>query len=81
MKKSIWEQRYQLLSSELRAMRKEAGLSQIELAQRLDKPQSFVSKYENNDRYLNFIEVLDVCEACNASPVELIEKLKLLSSK
>ncbi|WP_319380053.1 helix-turn-helix transcriptional regulator [Thiomicrorhabdus sp.] len=75
MKKSVWQEQYQTLNSELRAMRKAAGLSQVQLAQKLDKPQSYVSKYENGDRYLNFIEVLDVCRACNSSVALIIEKL------
>jgi len=78
MKKSVWQEKYQILNAELRLMRKEAGLSQVELAKKLDKPQSYVSKYENGDRYLNFIEVLDVCRACGSSPARLIEKLETL---
>ena len=31
------------------AARKDAGLTQVELAEQLDRPQSFVSKYERGD--------------------------------
>lgn len=34
--------------------RKAAGLTQVEVALRLDKPQSFVSKYEHSERRLDF---------------------------
>lgn len=75
MKKSVWQEKYQTLKTELRLMRKKAGLTQIELSKKLGKPQSYVSKYENGDRYLNFIEVLDVCDACESSPIELVNKI------
>lgn len=75
MKKSVWQEKYKTLFVELREMRSNAGLTQIQLAEKLDKPQSYVSKYESGDRYLDFIEVLAVCEACNADPIQLIQKL------
>lgn len=67
--------KYQTLSTELKEARIAAGLTQLQLAQNLDKSQSYVSKYENGDRYLDFIEVLAVCDACNTNPSNLIEKL------
>lgn len=75
MKKSVWQKKYQTLSIELKEIRIAADLTQLQLAKNLDKPQSYVSKYENGDRYLDFIEVLSVCDACNTSPSNLIEKL------
>lgn len=58
-------------------MRLEAGLTQFELAEKLDKPQSFVAKYEGGDRNLDFVEVLNVCKACNINPVSFVEKLSI----
>lgn len=75
MKKSVWQEKYKTLATELGEIRKSLGLTQSQLAKKLDKPQSYVSKYESGDRYLDFIEVLAVCEACNADPVQLIQKL------
>jgi transcriptional regulator with XRE-family HTH domain len=77
MKKSVWHKKYKTLSLELLNLRKDAGLTQIQLAEKLDKPQSYISKYESGDRYLDFIEVLAVCEACNADPIQLIQKLNV----
>jgi transcriptional regulator with XRE-family HTH domain len=81
MKKSVWQEKYKTLFAELREMRNLAGLTQLQLAQKLDKPQSYVSKYENGDRYLDFIEVLAVCDVCNANPSSLFEKLGFSFSK
>lgn len=78
MKKSVWQEKYKKLSAELRAIRTSAGYTQVQLAEKLEKPQSYVSKYESGERNLDFIEVLAVCQACNYSPAELILKLDFL---
>ena len=55
--------RYLALQSALVKARNAARLTQIEVAARLNRPQSFVSKYENGERRLDLIEFLDVCSA------------------
>ena len=49
-----------------------AGLTQRQLSSQLGRPQSFVSKYENGERRLDFIEVLDICALIHADPNELV---------
>ncbi len=44
-------------------MRKEAGLTQTELGERLSEPQSLISDYERGERRLDLIELRQVCEA------------------
>jgi transcriptional regulator with XRE-family HTH domain len=56
-------------------VRKEAGLSQKDLAARLSKPQSFVSKYESGERRLDIIELRLICSATNISFVEFVMRL------
>ena len=52
----------------LRAIRRERGVTQVELAERLGLPQSVISKYENGERQLGFVEVLDVVQAVGMRP-------------
>lgn len=54
-------QSQKILQSLLRQVRKEAGLSQQELAYLLHKPQSFVSKYESGERRLDILELRQIC--------------------
>jgi len=65
--------------SELRELlveaRKNSNLTQVEVAERLDKPQSYVAKYEGAERRLDVIEFLEVAEALNISPVKLLKSL------
>lgn len=57
-------------------MRIDAGLTQVELAEKLEKPQSYVSKAELGERRLDFVETLFYCEACGVEIGQLVEGLK-----
>jgi len=59
----------------LRRARKEAGLKQQEVAALLDKPQSFVAKYENGERQLNVLELIKLLSALNQRPDAFIMEL------
>ena len=52
--------------------RKEAGLTQVELAQRLNCPQSFVSKYERGERRLDFTEFMQISELLGIDLISFI---------
>lgn len=56
--------------------RQEAGLTQVTLAKRLGKPQSFVSKFETGERRLDVVEFIDVARALGVDPVSLIAALE-----
>lgn len=58
------------------AARKRAGLSQEELARRLGKPQSYVSKYENGERRLDVVEVAEIAEAMGIDALDLLNVFK-----
>ncbi|MGD1172173.1 helix-turn-helix domain-containing protein [Mycobacterium seoulense] len=75
MEKSIWSDEYQQLCTVLRQLRKEAGLTQVDVAERLDVPQSFVSKYEIGERRLDVIELRHVAEAIGTTVEVIISRL------
>jgi len=60
----------------LRQARVDAGLTQVELAEKLGKPQSYVSKAELGERKLDFLETLDFCAACGKDVAQLVSALK-----
>lgn len=72
LKKSIHNADYLELIAALRTARESAGLSQSELAQKLGRPQSFVSKIEGGERRLDLIEALELCTALEISLAKLI---------
>ena len=63
MEKSRQNPQYECLQTLLRALRQEAQLTQVQLADKLQQPQSFVSKYEAGERRLDVMELRQVCLA------------------
>jgi len=57
------------------AARKQAGLTQHELARRLKRPQSFVAKYEGGERRMDVVEFVAIARAVGADPVKLLRDL------
>lgn len=48
---------YKALAKRLRDAREESGLTQVEVARKLGKPQSFVSKCESGERRIDVVEL------------------------
>lgn len=75
------DQRYVSLRSALTKARKTRGLTQTELAERLQRPQSFVSKFESGERRLDVIEFLEVCEALDVRAASLLKEFGVNGNK
>jgi transcriptional regulator with XRE-family HTH domain len=75
MEKSIYTTQQKRLKELLRQLRGEAGLRQIDMAERLGVPQSFVSKYESGERRLDILELRAVCVALRISLEEFARRL------
>jgi transcriptional regulator with XRE-family HTH domain len=78
MTRSIHSEDYDRLKSLLVEAREAAGLSQYDVAEHLNRPQSFVSKYERGERRLDVIEFLEVAHALSANPFTLLLGLNLV---
>jgi len=74
--KSIFTKEYELFRKLLIDVRREAGMTQVEVAERLRRPQSFVSKYESGERRLDVVEFLDVAQAIGIDPARFIKRLE-----
>ncbi|WP_050462660.1 helix-turn-helix domain-containing protein [Herbaspirillum autotrophicum] len=71
----LYNPRYETLRLQLQTVRQEAELTQTELAHKLGKTQSYISKVENGERYLDIMEFLDWCSVCEADPYRVLRKL------
>jgi transcriptional regulator with XRE-family HTH domain len=58
----------------VKSMRLDAGLTQKQLAEKLAKPQTYVSKSENGERRLDLIEWLAFCKACGQDPKGFLDR-------
>lgn len=74
--KSIRTQPYVRLLELLVERRNAAGLTQSQVADRLGRPQSFVSKFERGERRLDVIEFLEVCRQLETDPYQLLRDLE-----
>ena len=57
-------------------VRTQAGLTQMQVAKKLAKPQSYIAKVEGADRKLDVMEFVELCEAIHQNPSELIKQLQ-----
>jgi transcriptional regulator with XRE-family HTH domain len=74
MKKSIRTPNQLHLQELLMAIRHESSLTQVEVASRLGKPQSFVTKYESGERRLDLPELQEVCISLGITLLELVTR-------
>lgn len=75
MPRSLFTDAYQCLIQAIVGARQAAGLRQIDLAKRLGKPQSFVSKMETGERRLDVVEFLVVVRAMGADPLLIVAEI------
>jgi len=79
MSKSVFTDSYRALLDLLIATRKQAGVTQVELANRLGRPQPFVSYIERGERRIDVIEFIVIARALSVDPhqlfADLIERL------
>ena len=76
MEKNLYTKRQEAFLTLLRECREKASLRQADVAERLKKPQSFVSKYESGERRLDVLELLDVCEVIGLTLSTFAKKLE-----
>lgn len=76
VRKSINTPQNKRFLSLLREIRIEAGLTQADLAARIQKDQTFVSKYESGERRLDFLEVREICNAVGVSLTQFVRRLE-----
>jgi transcriptional regulator with XRE-family HTH domain len=76
--KTTFSPEYDLFCRLLRECRQKEGLTQIQLCLRLEKPQSFVSKYEMGERRIDVIELWKICGAFGITLTEFASQLEVL---
>jgi transcriptional regulator with XRE-family HTH domain len=73
--RSVFTDEYERFRRLLVDARKKANLSQLALAKKLAKPQSFVSKYERGERRLDVIEFGQVARALDIDPLKFLKRV------
>lgn len=73
---NIYTPEHRKLTALLRSLREDAGLTQVELAGRLRRSQSFVSKYENGQRRLDLVDLRRLARALKLSLPEVAARFE-----
>lgn len=81
MGKSIYTKEYKIFLRCLREARKKAGLTQTQLAERLDESQSLISKCERGERRIDVVELSKFCNAFGISLADFALQLTAALAK
>jgi len=76
MAKSLHTPEYEHFRALLVAAREKAGLTQAEVSAKLERPQSFVAKYEGGERRLDVVEFVQVCTALSIDPHAVLRAMQ-----
>lgn len=76
MEKSIFTREYAAVLRLLRQVRKEAGITQVQLAKKLRLTQSLWSKMERGDCRLDIVQLRTICKVLGLTLAEFIQRLE-----
>jgi transcriptional regulator with XRE-family HTH domain len=76
MEKSLNNPDQKILLDLLRKLRRDRNLSQADIGERIQKRQTFVSKYELGERRLDVIELRAVCKAIGVSLPDFVSEFE-----
>jgi transcriptional regulator with XRE-family HTH domain len=62
MRKTIFTKRHRAIAERLGRARVAAGLTQVQVARKLRKPQSYVSRCESGDHRLDVVELFNFAQ-------------------
>lgn len=65
----------------LREVRREAGLTQVQLAERLDVLQCEISNYERGEKRLDFVELCQVVDAIGIPLNEFVDRFQSVTER
>jgi transcriptional regulator with XRE-family HTH domain len=76
LRKSLGSARHKALIDLLIRKREAAGMTQADLATRLNEYQSFVARLESGQRRIDVVEFLELADAVGFDPAKVISALK-----
>jgi len=79
MPKTLGDQRHDALIRYLVEKRGEAGLKQVDLAERMKVYQSFIARLESGQRRVDVVELVKLSEVLGFDPTEIVGKLAKMS--
>ena len=75
MSVSLYHAQYEVLRNVMRSVRVEAGLTQVDMAEALGVGQSYVSKLERGENFVDVLLFARWCAACGVKAGKTLDKL------
>jgi transcriptional regulator with XRE-family HTH domain len=76
MEKSTFTDEYEVLLRCLREARRRAAVTQVQLAERLEQTQPWVSKCERGERRIDVVELRAICRALGTTLPDFVRELE-----
>lgn len=67
MANAIYNKQYKNIVEKLKKARFQSGYTQVEMAKKLKRPQSHISKLESGDQKIDILELKEWAKICNKS--------------
>ena len=78
---SLYQAEYEFLRTQLRAIRTQSGLTQAQLADVLGLGQSYVSKVERGENFVDVLLFSKWCEACGVQAGVALTEFRLKTAR
>ena len=75
MEKSIYTDEYSVVTDLLKELRKDAGITQVQMAEMLGQTQSLFSKYERGEVRLDVIQLRTIAEKLGLTLTKFAERI------
>ncbi|KQW61525.1 helix-turn-helix domain-containing protein [Variovorax sp. Root411] len=75
MSVSLYHAEYEALRNLMRSVRVKAGLTQVQMAEALGVGQSYISKLERGENFVDVLLFARWCSACGVKPGRTLDKL------
>ena len=72
----VYTDEHEELVTLLRDLRLEKSLSQAQVAEQLDRPQTFLSAIEAGDRVISVVQVVNLCKVYGLTFVEFAQRFE-----
>lgn len=76
--KTIFNKQYQSMIKTLIEIRKQQGISQRELADRLKRAHSYIGRIETFERRLDVVDLINICRALGLTNREILKQFEKL---
>ena len=76
MEKSVYRDENLILLRLLKQCRVDAGMTQVQFAEALGRPQSFASDIERGLRRLDLVQLRDICHVLSLDLLEFVKRFE-----